>query len=173
MSHFVPTLTILAALKTACEALELSIGVRLFDRVDYFHSPDLLQALKQLHSFKKRACFLVPSGDDFTNAKAGRDLRSDCTREFIMLLTDQSVSGATAATVGDSKNPGVVLIKDLVIESLLGANLALQPVLVRLRPIDGAPVIISLEDQPKAPGRQAWQITWHADAGTTSVAVPL
>jgi hypothetical protein len=169
MSHFIATLDLLSALKAKCEALEFSPGVKLFDTVRTYHTPDLIRALRELQAQKARVCFLIPSGDDFDNAFAGRDLRSGATREIIMLLTDRSVASATAASTGSASTPGVVKIKDLVIESLLGEQLGFSPRLVRLRPVEGQPVIITIEDQAKQPGRQAWQITWHADAGETSV----
>lgn len=173
MSHFVSTLDLLSAVVARCQALELSAGVKLFADVKVFPNADLVEALRKLQVHSKRACFVIPSADSFENARAGRDLESECTRSFVMLITDQTVAGANAATTGDGTNPGVLVMKDAVIEALLGENFEFAPKLVRLRPTEAFALTISSEDQKKIPGRQAWQITWEADCGKTSVSVSL
>lgn len=171
MPHFVPTLEMLNSLKAACEAIELVPGERMFQAVKVFHTPDVVRALRELHAFQKRGCFLIPGGDEFENEKVGQSLRSAATREFVMLICDQNVASMTAAAVGDEKTAGIVRMKDLVVESLLGSQLSASTQLVRLRPTESEPIEITIEDAKKQPGRQVWQMTWLADAGWTAVTV--
>ena len=171
-NEFIPTIDIMAALKTFLAAIVLTPAegetpeVKLFDKVEFYTMPNLVKALEDLRIFKQRVCLIVPSGDEFDNEVEGRQLTSDADYEFVLLMADRDYGRRQDASTGDDKRPGVIRIKDIVIKELLGENLGFAPRRLNFRPIDGGPVLLSEKQREEASGREAWQITWQCDAGT-------
>ncbi len=174
--NFLQTIDLMAALKAALEAIELAPGVKLFDRVDYFSSPNLLNAFDELRIFKRRVCLIVPSADDYTNRVEGASLTTNTTREFILLLADRDYGVRQRAQIGDSddpiEKPGVLRMKDKLEAELLGSDLGNSPRLVALRPTEGQAFVLQGKDRDEAAGREGWQMTWIADAGDAITQLP-
>lgn len=169
---FISTLAIMQAMKTFLAALPLVDGapdVKLFDKVEFYSMPNLVKGLEELRLFKKRICLIIPSGDDFENELQGGDLHCEATYDFELLIADRNYGkrqdAATGDDVGPNTNPGVVAMKDIVVEKLFGQSLGFLPRRLNLRPVGGQALLLTAKERDDASGREAWQMTWSADAG--------
>ncbi len=159
---FIPTLDLLAAVKAAIEAIEVSPGVELFETVEFFSEPDLLKALDQLRLAKSSICLIVPDSDRYETTKAGRENRTEVFRQFFLLMTDRHFGRAQSGSTGDGSHQGVVAKKDRVEDQLCGVNLNFVPRLIRAHPVSGQSFQIALD---QSAGRKAWQMTWELSGG--------
>lgn len=160
---FIDTITILGKLKTRLAALELVPGTPLFDKVEYYSSTDLLKALEELRLFKNRICLIVPGDDDFGNEVSGRTMTTEVARHIHILMADRDYGRRQSAATGDANTPGVVKIKDQVVDDLVGKNLDSRFCLVK--PVESGPVLIQGPRREDAAGREAWTLELAIDCG--------
>jgi hypothetical protein len=177
MNTFLSTLDLMAAMKTFIASIDLSPAipaeppdeptpaVKLFDAVHPYATPNLLQALEDLLEFDDRVCLIIPSGDDFSERRNGRLIEISCVREFELLIADRDYGDRQAAATGSDDAPGVIRMKDLLVEKMLGEDLGFAPRLARSRPAAGQPLLLQGKERDALAGRNAWQMTWRLDAG--------
>lgn len=179
------TLDLCAALKTFLAAIDhptLS-GEKLFEDVEFYPEKNLADALQQLVIAKQRICLIVPSGDHHTQAKEGRGVRTTVWANLDLVIADRAyLQKGQEAVFGGAKNVGVLAMKDLVMKAL-GANPQLTipsaPTVAGLRwcalyPTAGAIIALSDAEERKAPGRQAFVLSYQTPAGQiiTPLTVP-
>jgi hypothetical protein len=165
LNQFIGTVTLMAALKTLIAALESAPGVKMFERVDYFATPNLVEALQQLKIAKSRICLIVPSANNYDTKIAGREVQTETIREFILLLADRDFGKRQNALTGGTNSPGVVAMNDLLEDRLLGQNLNQAPIPIKLRPSTSEVFQLLGNDEDQTTGRIAWQMTWQCSAG--------
>ncbi len=175
MSSFVPTLTLITALKTVLEAIPLpggADGEKLFERVDFHENKKLKEALTDLIIVKQRVCIIVPGGDGYTNVKEARTIRSVRHSTLDLLIADRSwTKGGYDALVGGPKNVGILAMKDLVVNTLadnpqLATGDPLTPLpWVVLQPEQGAEITIADAVAKDTPGRECWVQGYSTPAG--------
>lgn len=169
---FVPTLSILAALKAAL--LEIPhpslAGETLFQIVDFHENKKLAEALKDLVAVKQRVAIIVPAGDLYENFKEGRTVRSVRTSSFDLLIADRSwTKGGYEAVVGGANNVGVWRMKDLVTAHLVArCQLGLPEVI--LMPTEGAHITLADADVKDSAGRECFVLNYETPAGWETLA---
>lgn len=162
------TLDLCAALKTFITAIDhpTLAGQKLFESVEFYPEKNLSDALQQLVIAKERVCLIVPSGDHYTQEKEGRTIRTTIWTSIDLVLADRAyLQKGQEAVFGGDKNVGVLAMKDLVL-----AAIGAQPQLTNLRwcalyPTGGALITLSDADEKKAPGRQAFALSYDTPAG--------
>jgi hypothetical protein len=178
MPNYIPTLDILAALKAKLEAIQIPAGLPagvgtgpLFQRVEYYDNENLADALSKLIIIKQRVCFIVPMSDHYENdLSGGAFLHSRRLTEIVLLIADSSFTkGGQDAVFGGEKNIGVVRMKDLVVEELVGTTLGLPG--VALAPADGNFITVSDEKAKDKPGRECWVQPFETWAGDARIAL--
>lgn len=165
---FVPTVSILNALKAQLEAIALpggQPGEKLFEKVDFHENKKLREALADLVIVKQRVAIIVPGGDGYVNTREGRTVRSVRTSMFDVLIADRAwTKGGHEAVFGGPKNVGVLTMKDLVVNHLI-ANSQLGLPYVVLQPEEGAQIEIADPDVKDSPGRECWVQNYTTPSG--------
>lgn len=140
---------------------------RAFNEVRLYAHESLEAAIRDLHTFEDRLCFVIPAGISFANDAAGRQVKSRPTAEFVLLLADRDFGDRAAAAVGSPETPGVIALGDLVIRELIGADLGLP--YVCLLPGDGQPFTLGAREQADLPGREVWAQQFSTPVGELRV----
>lgn len=166
---FIAALTILEALKTRLESLESATDVALFEKVRYYHSPDLEGALIDLRLYASRVCLIVPGGDNYRNNQQGRHLQTIITREVRLVIADRDFGNEQHAQTGDANTLGVIAMNEIVVNSIHGDNLELVGTRIKCR--DSIPYQFKEVGQENLPGRQVWQLNLDIEAGEDVSAV--
>jgi hypothetical protein len=164
---YVPTLSILAAVKAALEYIPhpTAAGEKLFERVEYHDNKRLREALTDLVIIKQRVALIVPGGDNYRTTQEGRTYRSVRTSTFDLLIADRSwTRGGHEASFGGPQNIGVLAMKELVVAHLVRhAQLGLPHVV--LQPEEGAHIDIADDQVKDSPGRECFVISYSTPAG--------
>lgn len=167
---FVSTLSILTALKTAIAAIQLPNAYssvadypKAFTAVEIYKAEDLLKAFDDLYVQEDRACFIIPGGDTHDSHRDGAVVKSSRITEVHLLLTDRDYNRDQAELVGGAEAPGVIALKELLIDSLFGKNLNIHG--VYLVPSSGDVMVLNSKEQENAPGRAGWIQTFTTTAG--------
>lgn len=173
---YIDTLTLLAGVKAALEALTIDkaghplLGQPLFEKVEYFDTPETGTAMRQLLLTEGRVCFLVPSGDDYENVITGGVLISSCGQEFDLIFADRAWVEGNDAVFGGGDNVGVIPMKDQVRRGLVGQNLGIDG--VALVPLSGSFLTIKDAEAAKdTPGRESYLMTWTTWSGEERISV--
>jgi hypothetical protein len=166
---FIPTLTILAALKARLESLVSSGSTALFEKVAYYHTPNLGAALMDLRIFKTRVCLIVPGGDTYRHNQQGRHLQTIITREVHLCMADRDFGNEQSAQTGSATHLGVIAMNEIVVNSIHGDNLELVGTRFKCR--DSIPFQFRDVGQAELPGRQVWQLNLDIEAGELVTAV--
>lgn len=158
------TLSITAQLKTHLAALERpggNAGEKLFELVEVAMNKNLREVLRKLYSVKNRVALIVPVGDQFQVLNRNvHSVQSTRALQVHILVADRDwVSGNQAAFGGDD-NPGVIIMKDAVVESFQGA-ISLDHI-----PIIEATEQFEVAESKDTNGRQFWviEISFPVDA---------
>ena len=174
---FVATLSILSALKTAIAAINLPSSYaaiagypKAFPAVEIYAQENLMKAFDDLLIVEDRACFIIPGGDTHDSARDGAVVKTARASEVHLLLTDRDYNRAQAELVGGAEAPGVIALKDILIDALIWKNLSIHGVL--LLPTTGDPMALSDKDKENAPGRAAWVQTFTTNAGSMKSTTP-
>lgn len=174
-STFVHTLDLLAALKTRLEAIQLPNTFsavtgypKLFETVVIWAVQDLVKALQGSFTYDDRVCIIVPGGDTHDHARKGAVLSVHRDTEVHLLFADRNYGKENLALVGEAgETPGVLFIKDLVIDQLTGEKLGFQN--IALSPTSGDPMTLSNKEQENASGRDCWAQSFTTNAGIMQV----
>jgi hypothetical protein len=172
---FITTLSLLAALKTALEALphpdpvKALAGEKLFERVEFHENKNLREALNDMIIVKQRVCVIVPAGDAYENLREGRSTRSIRTSSLDLLIADRAwTKGGHEAVFGGDNNIGVLRMKDLVVDALV-ANCQLGLAYVVLTPTAGAQIEVVDEKVKDTPGRECYVLSYETPAGEATI----
>lgn len=155
--------SLMTALKSKLEGLEISAGVPAFESVTPYKEANLIKALQDLRVYRSRVCLIIPAGSDYQSQILGRVMVTQCLRSVILLISDRDFAQPNAAALGDANTRGVLALSEVVIDQLTGNSLGLDG--VRIRPIGEDPVVITEKERPQAPGRADWQIELEISAG--------
>ena len=168
---YVPTLAILGAIQGLLEELQLpdpytQLG-NAFEDVRVYAHRNLGQALQDLFVTADRVALIIPTDFAHTNKLDGRNMTSRRTLELVLLIGDKIIGGnANEAAVGGQDNPGMVLLAELAINALAGADLGLPAVI--LEPMRGQPLLVGGgqgNDGDATFAREAWAQTFTTPAG--------
>jgi hypothetical protein len=162
MNTFISTLDLLTKLKTFLAALELSPGVKLFERTEIYENADLVKAIQDLKISRDRICIIIPSSNEYATNFAGEQVQSEAKRQFILLMADRVAGSSQGGLLGTATKPGVVKMSDMVEDALTGNNLGCMPVRIKMHALSGEPFSLAAEDRSN---RSCWQMTWQCSAG--------
>ena len=118
---FCSTIAALEALKTKLEALQWTppveggVAAAAFERVEIFDISELETALTELRVFKGRVCFIILDTETFTTEGGPTKLIVRQTRQVAILIADRDYGARQRALVGSAASPGVLGLKDLVL----------------------------------------------------------
>ena len=170
---YVPTLAILSAVRDLLKSLQLpdpytALGDAFEDVRVYAHR-NLGQALQDLFVTADRVALIIPTDFAHANKLEGRNMTSRRTLEFVLLIGDKIVGGnANEAALGGQDNPGMVLLAELAIDALAGADLGLPSVIVE--PVRGQPLLVGNgQETDQTFAREAWAQTFSTPAGERRV----
>lgn len=162
----VPTLSIMAALKTKIEAIiepEVDPVHPLFQEVRAYPQANIGQAIDDLLIFEDRVCLIIPAGNRHNTQRIGDKLRVQRVSDFIFLLADRVYGAFDAeAMMGSPENPGTIRLQDYLLAALTGEQLG-NPRLL-LEPRDGQPFEVRKTDSAAA-GRECWEQNFTTPAG--------
>jgi hypothetical protein len=168
---FVPTLSLLTALRTAITAIALPSSFsavpdypKAFTTVEIWGVVDLVKAIEEMRIFDDRFCLIVASNDHFDSAMKGSVLTSEQRTEIELLFADRNYGRENLALVGEQDvSPGVLVLKDLLLSNLAGANLGFNN--VALAPTSGGPFTMSGKQQDALAFRECWNLSFTTSAG--------
>ena len=168
---FVPTLSILTALRTAILALQLPSSFadvpdypKAFTTVEIWGVVDLVRAIEDMKIFDDRFCLIIASNENYDDETKGRVVTTQRDIEVELLFADRNYGSENLALVGEAGvSPGVLVLKDLLVEKLTGANLGLPN--VALIPASGGPFTLSGKVQDALAFRETWNQTFKTSAG--------
>lgn len=165
---FISTSTVFNAIKTVLEAMTFPTGSVLegeavFERVDVYDIPRLETALQDLLNFKDRICLIVPRSETFNSETTGSMLVVRKRQQFLLILSDKDYAPGKGSYFGSATQPGVLAMKDLVIEALLGASLDIAHVV--LSPIDGESLRVAESEQRLQQSREGYRLTFDTPMG--------
>lgn len=149
-------------------------GEPVFQEVGIYSRPNLTAALADLLAFEDRFCAVVPIGDEHEFLSKAEGVRAINTvrrhSAFTLLISDRDFGSRQEAFAGDEEDsPGVIGLKDIVVDALTGQDLGHSE--LKFLPEEGAPFFVAdtiregqaLDDLS---GRDAWQQTFLTPAGT-------
>lgn len=126
----VKTKTVLDALQSTLEALVFPEGhafdgQNIFEAVHLYSIDNIEKAVADLiEAANDRLCFVIPITDRLRHETHGAKLSSTRMGDFRLILSDRDYEPGEPAFMGDgSVYPGLVNMKDIVIEKILGHNL--------------------------------------------------
>lgn len=174
---FIATLDLLAAVKTALEAIPhpdavlAAAGEKLFERVDFHENKKLREVLRDQLILKQRVAIIVPEGESYENTLQARNATSVRTLQFALLIADRAwTRGGHDAVFGGATNLGVLAMKDLVVAALAdNAQLGLG-VGVLLQPQQGNEIELADDEVKDTPGRECYVLSYATWAGMTTLA---
>lgn len=175
---FVSTLEILNALKTAITALQLPATYAgapgypaAFQKVEIYREVNPVQALEDMRVYSDRACFIIPGGDAHENVRDGRVIQSHRDTQVEFLIADRNYGRKNKALVGDEVRPGLIVLKDLLIEKLTGQSLGLRGIFLTPESNDPFHYRSAQKGQEEMPGRDCWILTFTTTAGSMKAAI--
>jgi hypothetical protein len=174
---FISTLALLAAVKTALEAIPhpdtalAAAGEKLFERVDFHENKKLREVLRDQLILKQRVAIIVPEGDSYENIPQARNATSVRTAQFALLIADRAwTRGGHDAVFGGTANLGVLAMKDQVVEALAANPQLGLGVGVLLQPQQGNEIELADDEVKDSPGRECYVLSYATWAGMTTLA---
>lgn len=164
-----PTINHLRATKDALDALVGKLEAlqwhsqNAFARVELFDDLDLAEAFKRLILVESRIALVIYSDEPFVIERNGRQLIVHRQHKLWIVFTDRVVGKRLEALLGGSDNPGLLVLRDLVLPTVVGVIVD-TPQKVSCTPIDGS--LLRVEDTDrKSPGRLAYVLEVQLDGG--------
>ena len=116
-----------------------------------------------------RVALIIPTDFSHSNKLEGRNFTSRRTLEFVVLIADKVIGGTSnEAALGGPDNPGMMLLAELAITALAGADLGLPAVCIE--PMRGQPMLLGGKDATDQTfAREAWAQTFSIPAGEMRV----
>jgi len=164
-SNLRPTKELLDALVTALTDLLWTTdngAVKAFDRVELFDLMDLEEAFQQLIMNQNRVALIIYDRERFDEERTGAQMIIRRTHELSIVFTDRVIGNRQQALLGGPDNPGLLVLKDLVLPAVTGAILT-NPKGQAGSPISGEPMLITKDK--KMPGRLAYLLEVEAQGG--------
>jgi len=166
------TKTILAAVKTALQAVEVG-GSAAFGMVELFDLADWGDALRRLATAESRVALVVYAGEQYENTREVSLLTTHRVTQVEILMTDFQLADPTVALIGDDIQPGALGLVDAVLPALTGILIDTAGNLdaVHLVPTGFDRMILTQEDQDNAPGRHVIGLTFEARGAYMQIGV--
>lgn len=155
---FLRTTAVLNALKSTLAALTFPdghsfAGQKLFGSVRLYDVGDIEAAIKDLFEYDdQRLCFVIPVGDGLRSEQRGNVLSTTKTGRYSLLLSDKDYEPGKPAVFGDDTFPGLINLKDDLIESLVGETIGIKGAIVE--PMEGESYRFKNKSTPQ--GREAY-----------------
>ena len=165
---YLPTITILEALKTTLAALKDAEENTVFEYVAIYDAPDIEEALRDLsRQYEKRVCLILPGQESYQEEST----LSRRIATFTLIMGDRDRKPGPVALVGDlsAGQQGIIRMKDTVVTALTGHTLALAG--LQLRPGTGGPHLQYDGDQDDRP-RRGWIQRFETPAGSIRLTRP-
>ncbi len=159
------TTDILAAVAAALGAIVWGTPpAAVFGAVKTFWLPDVEQASAELYLSTQRAAFIRYGADAFETRKEGAHMLVRRAIEFVVYVTDRVIGNRTVALSGDTSTPGVLWLKDAVVQALTGHlfDPATATNDTLLEPTRCELLLLSESDQPNSPGRLVVAVQFRA-----------
>jgi hypothetical protein len=172
---YLRTAVAIAALRERLTALTLGAehdDTRLFERVGVFGANRLVQAMRATFASEARVCFIVPGGDTYKETRDRDFVFSQRTTRFALLIADRALdTEKEAGVMGGPQNPGILEMKDVMIELLLAEPFAIPD--LAFTPAEGEPLVIDEAGKNAGNiGRECWLQWLTCYAGSTRTAIP-
>src|SRR5207302_6391328 len=116
-----------------------------------------------------RVCLIIPGGDVHDSHIEGTNLIAKRQTEFHLLIADRAFGRANVPLVGDDKSPGVIALKDVVLDAMAGNTLGFK--FLALAPTSGEPFHLTDRERQNDPGRDCWAQTFTTYAGAARVSI--
>lgn len=177
MNTFVKTLDLVIALKAAIAALQLPNTYSAiegypaaFQVVEVYRSQNLVKALEDMIIQDDRVCFIIPGGDTHDHEKLGNVLQVKRDTEIHLLFADRNYGKENLALVGEANvSPGVMVLKDILVDGLVGAQLNFNNVV--LAPTSGEPFHLTDREREDVTGRDCWAQSFTTYAGAARIGI--
>lgn len=91
-----------------------------FESVRAFDFDDIALAFEELLVFKNRVAFVVMTDEAQSSAIEGRVMTTVFHDDFSILCSDRSYKNRQLALLGDATTPGVNMIADILVKSIMG-----------------------------------------------------
>jgi hypothetical protein len=168
VNHLRATKDALDAIVTTLRALQWDpVGAappqNAFARVELFDDLDLAEAFKQLIMSESRIALVIFSDEPFTTEKNGRQLIIHRQHRLWIVFTDRVVGKRMDALMGGATNPGLLVLRDLVLPAISGLTLT-SAQKVSCTPLDGSLLRVEGTDKT-SPGRLAYSLEVQLDGG--------
>jgi hypothetical protein len=162
--HLRPTKEGLDALVAAIAALQWGDpAAPAFKRVELFDELDLVEAFKRLLLTDSRIALVIYSSETFAPAHAERKLILRRKHELYVVFTDRVMGKRTDALLGTATNPGLLVLRDLILPAITGL-LKPQPAGMVCTPTRGSLLEVGQTDS-KLPGRLAYLLEVELQGG--------
>lgn len=138
-----------------------------FQKVAMFDMSNLLVALQELVTYTSRVCLIVHDTEQFENEKKGTQLHVRQRRNITLLIADRHFANRQKAMFGDGTTPGVLALKDAVLNNVLGL---LAPG-IYCQPIHGEQMVLEQKVRDQLQGRVAFTLGLELVGG--NVIIPL
>lgn len=165
---FIQTKSVIDALKSKLETMVFPsdssfAGQSLFQSVEAYDIPRLETALRDLLNFDDRICLIVPMPETFENTTSGGELRTIKRQQILLILSDKDYVPGKPAFFGNDTQPGVLCMKDIVVEQLLGASLDLNHVI--FSPVDGESLRVAEDEKQLQKSREGYRLIFETPMG--------
>jgi hypothetical protein len=154
---FIATIDLVSGLVQRITALQMSAPYAgpAFVRVAAFDSDRLADAIAKLYaSADDRLCFVVPGGDRYEIQRLGNQSVAVRYTDVTLLIADREwTTAGQDATFGTAQQPGVLRLKDLVVDAIACKDGGISGAL--WEPLDGEMIEVTREGLD-TPGRRAW-----------------
>ena len=132
-----------------------------FERVELFDDLDLAEAFKRLLITQSRIALVIYSDEPFTTEKNGRQLIIHRQHRLWIVFTDRVVGKRMDALLGGGSNPGLTVLRDLILPAIVGLTLS-TPQKMYCTPLDES--LLRVTDKT-SPGRLAYLLEVQLDGG--------
>ncbi len=170
------TLEIFEEIKAALAAIALDAtndpkGEKLFEAVELYPNENLGRALQELLVLKSRAALVVPLAIRrvINDRSGGLSVMGRKYAEIAIIYSDKAFfKFSQVVAFGGTKNLGLFAFDEKIEEALTGKEITPFGGIVLG---DSDPLVLSVEEQKQAPGRQAWLIQGFVPVGLIASAV--
>lgn len=163
------TTAILDRVVTLCSALKYTpLGgaeENLFEAVEKFDVTNADKAFGRVLSNQNRVCLVIWFGEEFATVMQGRDQLTRRKTKVRVIVSEKKLGDRQEALFGTTTTPGVLKMKDLVIEAVTGALFAESTNDVAMTPITAFCAMIE-ETENRFPGRVIASIDFEGRGGT-------
>lgn len=165
---FVETTTVLKELSEALKALSFSegdfAGEKVFNSVDSYDVPRIEQALTDLLNFDDRVCLIIPISEDYQSRQKNSSFFTVREGRFLLLISDRDYTPGKPSFYGSETHPGVLQMKEAVINALHGESLDLHQVVIT--PLGGESIRVSESEKNISNSREGYRLILKISMGS-------